>query len=38
MGAARLWWMLDALGVEAYVLDGGFQAYLAAGLKKKDKV
>jgi thiosulfate/3-mercaptopyruvate sulfurtransferase len=32
MGAARLWWMLDALGVEAYVLDGGFQAYLAAGL------
>ena len=21
--AARLWWMLDALGVRAYVLDGG---------------
>lgn len=32
MGACRMWWMLDALGVEAYVLDGGIQAYRASGL------
>ncbi|EKG06946.1 mercaptopyruvate sulfurtransferase, putative [Trypanosoma cruzi] len=32
MGACRMWWMLHALGVEAYVLNGGFQAYCAAGL------
>jgi len=31
--AARLWWMLDALGHrEVSVLDGGWQAWLAAGL------
>lgn len=30
--AARLWWMLDDLGHEAVaVLDGGWQAWLAAG-------
>jgi thiosulfate/3-mercaptopyruvate sulfurtransferase len=30
--AARLWWMLDALGhARAAVLDGGLQAYVAAG-------
>ena len=30
--AARLWWMLDALGHrEAAVLDGGFGAWLASG-------
>jgi thiosulfate/3-mercaptopyruvate sulfurtransferase len=30
--AARLWWMLDDLGHEAVaVLDGGFQAWVAAG-------
>eukprot|EP00796_Vickermania_ingenoplastis_P008502 gene8502-5969_t len=27
MGAARLWWMLDSLGVEVYVLNGGYSAY-----------
>ncbi|RNF06534.1 mercaptopyruvate sulfurtransferase, partial [Trypanosoma rangeli] len=32
MGGCRMWWMLHSLGVEAYVLDGGFQAYHAAGL------
>ena len=32
MGACRLWWMLNALGVEAYVLNGGMQACAAAGL------
>ncbi|RNF00771.1 mercaptopyruvate sulfurtransferase [Trypanosoma conorhini] len=32
MGACRMWWMLHSLGIEAYVLDGGFQAYDAAGL------
>ena len=31
--AARLWWMLDALGHEAvHVLDGGMQAWVDAGL------
>jgi thiosulfate/3-mercaptopyruvate sulfurtransferase len=31
--AARLWWMLDALGHrEVAVLDGGWQGWLAAGL------
>lgn len=29
--AARLWWMLRSLGIEAAVLDGGLQAWLAAG-------
>ncbi|WP_281419681.1 sulfurtransferase, partial [Paractinoplanes toevensis] len=32
MWAARLWWLLDWLGVEAYVLDGGFAAWQSAGL------
>lgn len=32
MGACRLWWMLNALGVEAYVVNGGAQACAAAGL------
>jgi thiosulfate/3-mercaptopyruvate sulfurtransferase len=32
MGACRLWWMLNSLGVEAYVVDGGAQACVAAGL------
>lgn len=33
-GAARLWWMLRAIGHErAAVLDGGLQAGLAAGLQ-----
>ncbi|EPY43874.1 thiosulfate/3-mercaptopyruvate sulfurtransferase [Angomonas deanei] len=32
LGACRLWWMLQSLGVEAYVLDGGYQAYQHAGL------
>ncbi len=29
--AARLWWMLRAIGVQARVLDGGLQAWEAAG-------
>jgi thiosulfate/3-mercaptopyruvate sulfurtransferase len=29
--AARLWWMLDALGVRVAVLDGGLPAWQAAG-------
>ena len=32
MAAARLWWMLKSAGVEASVLDGGWQAWRAAGL------
>ncbi|ORC85123.1 mercaptopyruvate sulfurtransferase [Trypanosoma theileri] len=32
MGACRMWWMLHALDVEAYVLNGGFDAYSAAQL------
>lgn len=33
MGAARAWWMLRAVGhTEVYVLRGGFQAAVAAGL------
>lgn len=31
--AARLWWMLDWLGVEAHVLDGGLAAWRSAGLR-----
>lgn len=30
--AARLWWMLDALGIEAYVLWGGIQQLAATDL------
>ncbi|SDT59945.1 sulfurtransferase [Actinoplanes derwentensis] len=30
--AARLWWLLDSIGIEAAVLDGGFAAWQAAGL------
>lgn len=30
--AARLWWMLRAIGVPAAVLDGGLEAWRAAGL------
>jgi thiosulfate/3-mercaptopyruvate sulfurtransferase len=30
--AARLWWMLRSVGVHAQVLDGGWQAWRAAGL------
>ncbi len=31
--AARLWWMLDSLGHRSvFVLDGGFQAWVEAGL------
>lgn len=32
MGAGRLWWMLDALGVEVYILTGGYSAYKNAQL------
>ena len=28
--AARLWWMLDSLGVRAYVLDGGISTWIGA--------
>lgn len=30
--AARLWWMLRGLGIDAAVLDGGFNAWRQAGL------
>lgn len=30
--ACRLWWMLDNLGIEAYVLKGGIQAYCALNM------
>lgn len=30
--AARLWWMLRAIGVHSRVLDGGFRRWRAAGL------
>jgi len=32
LAAARLWWMLRLVGVQAAVLDGGYAAWLAAGL------
>jgi thiosulfate/3-mercaptopyruvate sulfurtransferase len=32
LAAARLWWMLGSVGIEASVLDGGWQAWTAAGL------
>jgi thiosulfate/3-mercaptopyruvate sulfurtransferase len=28
--AARLWWMLDSIGVRAYVLDGGLETWVGA--------
>lgn len=30
--AARLWWMLRGVGIDAHVLDGGFNAWRAAAL------
>lgn len=32
LAAARLWWMLGNVGITASVLDGGWQAWQAAGL------
>jgi|SRR5690348_10639365 len=32
LAAARLWWMLDAAGIAASVLDGGWRSWRAAGL------
>jgi thiosulfate/3-mercaptopyruvate sulfurtransferase len=32
LAAARLWWMLDSVGVPASVLDGGWKAWTATGL------
>lgn len=32
LAAARLWWMLDAAGIAAGVLDGGWRAWRDAGL------
>ncbi|TAN05347.1 MAG: sulfurtransferase [Rhodanobacteraceae bacterium] len=32
LAAARLWWMLDCVGIAASVLDGGWQTWKAAGL------
>ena len=32
LAAARLWWMLTCVGIDASVLDGGWQAWTAAGL------
>jgi thiosulfate/3-mercaptopyruvate sulfurtransferase len=32
LAAARLWWMLDSVGIATGVLDGGWQAWLAAEL------
>jgi thiosulfate/3-mercaptopyruvate sulfurtransferase len=34
--AARLWWMLRSIGVCAYVLDGGWNAWKAAGFTIED--
>ncbi|KAG5486362.1 hypothetical protein CUR178_07674 [Leishmania enriettii] len=33
MGGCRLWWMLNSLGAEAYVINGGIQACRAAMLE-----
>lgn len=32
LAAARLWWMLESVGIAASVLDGGWQAWRVAGL------
>lgn len=32
LAAARLWWMLGCVGIDASVLDGGWAAWQAAGL------
>ncbi len=32
MAAARLWWMLGSAGIRACVLDGGWRAWIGAGL------
>lgn len=32
MAAARLWWMLGSAGIRARVLDGGWRAWIDAGL------
>lgn len=32
LAAARLWWMLDAAGIAASVLDGGWRSWREAGL------
>lgn len=32
LAAARLWWLLRLVGIQAAVLDGGYAAWLAAGL------
>ncbi len=32
LAAARLWWMLESVGIGASVLDGGWKAWKAAGL------
>lgn len=32
LAAARLWWMLASAGIDAAVLDGGWKAWVAAGL------
>lgn len=32
LAAARLWWMLDCVGIDASVLDGGWPAWTAARL------
>lgn len=32
LAAARLWWMLDAAGIAASVLDGGWRSWRKAGL------
>ena len=32
LAAARLWWMLAGVGIAASVLDGGWQAWVQAGL------
>jgi len=33
--AARVWWMLRSVGLEAQVLDGGFNAWCTAGLPQR---